>query len=668
VNVRWRYLSAAICLVLVVGIGGVHAGVESPQQSGVNAARAYVAYMQARLAELHNRYDDAERLYREALQHATSPGYIYYALGLLYRRTGRLEDAVRAFTQAVQHEPDLADAWRDLGQIYEYRVLFRQDETDIEKAIQAYMRYVELSPNGRIAGRLLQLLNRQQQYDRTIALGERYLNTIAQYTESICMPLYEAYRAKGDRTNAERTLRRYIQIAPTDPDAYRQYAEFLQEQNRLQEAIDILERGWQQKTDAVDLLEDLIRLLRRTRQYDRAMQIIDRAFQALPKNPTILRLKARLIADVQGPSAGIAFLDEHVDTTEASWETRVLRMFLLERAYRWRELAAYAQQLSEQLEAQIPPGNESRDELRTLILWNRATALARLGRYTDSLEICARERVRTARSAILEDCILWALSAGQIERARQWLDAAAVQFPNEPDRWQLLEVRWLEARGRLDDAETRLRARLEDRADAWIDLVEFYHRTHQYKKALDILQRRIDAGAEDVPTLFLWGSTLERLQRYAEAEQVFQKLLNRNPEHAPSLNYLGYMWADRGIHLEEAKRLIERALRVDPENPAYLDSLAWVYYKMGDPQTAWRWMQEVLRRESRDPIVLDHAGDIVFALGRKDEALRYWQSSLKAAEQMQFVPIDFRPDTVRAKIQKICPNCLAGVSKSHSKL
>ena len=86
--------------------------------------------------------------------------------------------------------------------------------------------------------------------------------------------------------------------------------------------------------------------------------------------------------------------------------------------------------------------------------------------------------------------------------------------------------------------------------------------------------------------------------------ELFQSLLEGDPDDAASANYLGYMWADHGRNLAEALQLISRAVAVDPENPAYLDSLGWVHYRLGDLQQAEYWLQRAVGFGGGDGTIL----------------------------------------------------------------
>jgi len=96
------------------------------------------------------------------------------------------------------------------------------------------------------------------------------------------------------------------------------------------------------------------------------------------------------------------------------------------------------------------------------------------------------------------------------------------------------------------------------------------------------------------------------------------------------MNYLGYMWADRGDKLDEAKKLIERAVELEPKNAAYLDSMGWVLFKLKQPREALEWLQRAVQQSQEpDPTLYDHLGDIYARLREFDKARDAWRRSIE---------------------------------------
>ena len=140
---------------------------------------------------------------------------------------------------------------------------------------------------------------------------------------------------------------------------------------------------------------------------------------------------------------------------------------------------------------------------------------------------------------------------------------------------------------------------------------------------------------------FQIGAMLEKAGKEDQCVEYLQKSLKLKPDFDEALNHLGYLWADKGLRLNEALTMIRGALRSEPDNPAYLDSLGWVLFKLGRHKEAVAPLQRAVKLlDAPDATVLDHLGDVLHALGRKSEAREAWVESEKLEKS----------DAVRRKI------------------
>ncbi len=162
-----------------------------------------------------------------------------------------------------------------------------------------------------------------------------------------------------------------------------------------------------------------------------------------------------------------------------------------------------------------------------------------------------------------------------------------------------------------------------------------YSRQKAYAEALrHYVTAEIIAQATDPQRLregfyFQLGATCERKGDYAQAEKYFEKCLQLAPDFADALNYLGYMWAEHGMNLEKARDLIEKALKAEPKNAAFLDSMAWVLFKLNQPAEALPYALKAAElSEKPDATVHDHIGDIYHALKQTEKAREAWSKSL----------------------------------------
>jgi tetratricopeptide (TPR) repeat protein len=141
---------------------------------------------------------------------------------------------------------------------------------------------------------------------------------------------------------------------------------------------------------------------------------------------------------------------------------------------------------------------------------------------------------------------------------------------------------------------------------------------------------------------FHLAAAYERTGDYAQAEKYFEASLRLSPDSPETLNYLGFMWAEHGMKLDQAREYIAKALKQDPKNAAYLDSMAWVLYQMHQPKPALDYALKALQNtEQEDATLYDHIGDIYNALGQKEKALQAWNKSVSLEAN----------NTVRKKIE-----------------
>lgn len=195
------------------------------------------------------------------------------------------------------------------------------------------------------------------------------------------------------------------------------------------------------------------------------------------------------------------------------------------------------------------------------------------------------------------------------------------------------------SKNRFDEAVELLRSAREKLKNRFA--VEFYlalarSRQKQYDEALKhLIEAEVVAKGDDPARLnhlfyFQLGAVHERRKDFASAETALRKSIELAPKFAEALNYLGYMWADRGENVKEARGLIERALLEEPKNGAFLDSMAWVLFRLNKPQEAMAWMQKALANiEEPDPTLYDHLGDIHQALKEPAKAREAWKKSLE---------------------------------------
>ena len=156
-----------------------------------------------------------------------------------------------------------------------------------------------------------------------------------------------------------------------------------------------------------------------------------------------------------------------------------------------------------------------------------------------------------------------------------------------------------------------------------------YTNALQHYTTAEILGKNSDTNRLTDAFYFQLAAAYERTGDYAQAEKYFKNSLQLAPDSPETLNYLGYMWAEHGMKLDQAKDYIAKALKTEPRNAAYLDSMAWVLFQLHQPKPALDYALKALQNsEEEDATLYDHLGDIYNALGQKDKARQAWNKSI----------------------------------------
>lgn len=154
-----------------------------------------------------------------------------------------------------------------------------------------------------------------------------------------------------------------------------------------------------------------------------------------------------------------------------------------------------------------------------------------------------------------------------------------------------------------------------------------------YASAEKHFRKAIELQEENDTYYFYLATVLEKQSRLADTFEALKKSIKYNPKSAKAYNFLGYLYADNNMNLDESIELIKKALEFEPTNGAYLDSLGWAYYRKNQLDLALIKLleaeRELARENSPDPVVYDHIGDTYYGIGKIDKAIEYWDRSLK---------------------------------------
>ncbi len=180
----------------------------------------------------------------------------------------------------------------------------------------------------------------------------------------------------------------------------------------------------------------------------------------------------------------------------------------------------------------------------------------------------------------------------------------------------------------------------DDSVDTIIKKGDIYRSKDNFKQALLAYDKAVQALGGKVTEEY-WhlhyvrGISYEQSDNWEKAETELKAALLYQPDHPYVLNYLGYAWADQGIHLDEARAMIQKAVDLRPSDGYITDSLGWVMFRMGDYKGAVHWLEKAVELLPYDPTVNDHLGDAYWKVGRRLEARFQWERAKNYADDSE---------------------------------
>jgi Flp pilus assembly protein TadD len=587
----------------------------------------------------------------------TSP-IIGERLAEMYWKAQRVHEAVTEANEVLKRNPDDLPTHRLLALVYlrslgdingsnvqtetivkaieEYNAVHRLDPSDQEVTIWLARLYRLHNEPEKAEGVLRDLLKDDPENDAAVEQLTQLLLDQNKAEEAISLlngmidrspspTLYDhlgdAYTQTHDFAKAEGAYRKAMELDPTELSHIRGLAQTLLSEEKYTEALTVYQKLSEMLPDDADTYLRIAQIYRELHQLDKAEENLVKARQYAPGSLEVMYNEA-MIYESQGRfEDAIRVLSDAVTGVKA--QSKVLPS-------RRRSLAILYQQL----------GMLYRDTQNFQAAIYTFQELGRLGEEED----------RRSRLLIMDTY----RQARDLPKALQAGREGLAKYPDDSSIRSSLAMMLGEAQ-QPDEAVKLLQAGLKGSAgnrETYLNYAQIYERSHRFTEA-EAAARKAEAlavqpGENELAWLIL-GAIFERQKRYDSAEEEFKKVIDVNPKNAMVLNYYGYMLADRGIRLEEARDLIQRALELEPFNGAYLDSLGWAYYKQNKLDQAELTLRKAVERESHDPTIREHLGDVLAKQGRMDLAVVEWEKSLN--EWHRSLPADLEEDKV-AEVEK----------------
>jgi len=595
-------------------------------------------FLLAKLAAAEGRYDEALTHIDKVVSKTPGNPVLLYERAMILLDSGRVDRAETELRGVVAKNPEFYDANRVLGRIL-------------------------LDRAGSDKGRIDEALNYLQAAFRG---NPDDLSTGVAVTQIL--------RSLGRNGEAERILAGMVERAPDQRSLNFNYAQVLATLGRGAESKQYLERAVAIDPAFAPAVTQLIEVYQQGNEWDKAAAVLAPLISENPMNLELQRQQAYFYL-----RAGDATRARDLFKTLVASDPKDMRsLFYLAESLNDLEQYPESEKLFRQLRAADPndpdlmasfglslAGQKKWDEateiftklLGTSDLLDSLSALARTQlAYIDIQKGNYDAAIETARpifvfhDKINTQAVNIALEALKKQKktaeAVTLLEPLVKQFVNDP----FISGRYVEALARAGQSEKAAAVAAEQvklGTRHAVAVSEAYMQAGDNAAAVSILRSAAAAKPDELDLQFQLGSLLERAGDRKGAEEVFTKVLAKNPEHAPSLNYLGYMWAESGVNLDRAQEMLNRAVNQEPDNGAYVDSLGWVYFRQGKLDLAEKYLTDATRLLPRDATVHEHLGDVLAKRGDMQRALKLYQTAVDLDPESKDVP------KLRSKIAEI---------------
>ena len=640
-----------LAIAAAIMCGGARFAAASPQNarptpppqpgSATPAPGDYVesrrVFLSARSAVADGRYQEALDLYRKALAIVPNDPIVHLEYAQLLRDLNVADEATREAREAVRLDPDLPEARRLLGALELSAA--EKDPSRLTPAIEQLTAARRLSPNDIASAVSLAraLLAADRAREAAAVLDE--LPELA--GQPIIQRMNAEAKAKSGRwKEAESLYKGLLAQDQGDREIAAALIDLYEDQDEMDDALALLEELAHRDPDNSAIQERIVLDLARAGKFDEAEKRARDLVAKRPENRAGKRLLAMVLFERESSAEGEKILRQLIDADPDDAGTRRALASELVRERRFGEARTMYEEMIRRA-GDDPKNAETKTsaqvELGFIAYLERNWAEAR--RILVPLALAnGKVQPRASRIALAADRDAEDFAAG-LALAKQL--AAADSDPE----WAAAESEFRYRTGDQKAAEAALQKQASSgEIEPMMAAADVYARLKKFNESARIAREVTAKNPDNTEAQFRLGSSLERGGDDAGAEAVFLKLLAARPNDAATQNYLGYMWADKGVQLERAREMLEKAVGREPRNAAYLDSLGWAYFRLGRSDSAEKNLREAHRREPTDPTIAEHLGDLEMKRGNMAAAVQNWEKALELQTE--------EPDRVRQKLER----------------
>lgn len=467
---------------------------------------------------------------------------------------------------------------------------------EFDSAAKAYLRAVQADSS---SATLFFALARAQLRIGEIQTAEKALTMVVKLdsinADALKM-LAEIATARNAPDEALSYLKQILHLNPEDQYALGDLAETYRALGDTLQEAETLEKIYEVNPRAIQALGRAEQIYLNSKQFEKALRLYDKLLKSMPDNTELIERELRLLVALERIPAADAFIDSIVAAHSGSGEFIALKGQYLGNVKGEEAAIKYLES-----ETANPDVN-----------WQPRVMLGQLYFETKQYEMAIPPlqtalKQNPALPAAVSFMALSELNLDQTENAYHLLENYIAAFP---DNFFLHYLLGSVAR----------------------DLGTQQTNNNLLEEALSVLTRALEIKPNDQQALHTYATTADQLKRTSLAMEAYRKILKAFPDDDLAMNNFAYMMSEQETGIDSllyAAELIQKALRITPDNPSYLDTAGWVYFKLGHLNAAREMLEKSLAGNPTNREVLGHMADVLSALGQKEAAERYRQESQK---------------------------------------
>jgi len=646
---------ARAALVLIITAGPALAQTPAAPPTDPKAQALY-EFMMARRLESSGDAPGALASLERAKKLDPAAGEISAEIAGYYLRQNRTAEAVAAAEQALKLDKDNVEAHNVLGTIYSNWAEGSappppgQTASSTRKAAIEHLSAIFNDPLMATNPNLQMTLGRLQLRDGKAELAVPILEKVAQQAPWAAEPMLLLYEAKiqlGKLDEAEQAL---VQAAEVNPRYFPQLGQFYERTGKWADAAAAYEQAiGSAPQPSRDLqLRYAAALINTEDGGAKARDVLQELLKASPNDTRVLYMLAtaeRSAGDDTGAEA-TARKVLSIDPTSVAG-LRALVSVLYDR-FDFKQIVDLVTPLLKD-----PSRAKGREFEGAAVLVQLGIAQQQLAQWDAAIAAFGAAKALTPDDPDVDAYLVQAnLTARRFDRAETLAREALARDPEQP-RMVRLRAQALLKGGKAAEANKLLEdgiLKQPQNREFVVGLADLYAEQKRTDEAIKLLEQARRIFGDDPVFAMRMATVYEGGGKYAEAEKELRQLLENDPLDADAMNSLSYMLADHNLRAAEAVDLAQRAIKIEPGNPAYLDTLGWALFKSGKTDEAVEPLSKAAAALTGNSVIQDHHGDVLAKRGRKAEAVAAWQRALAGdGEQIDRAAIEKKIDAAKKK-------------------